>query len=314
MKPSLTLAWLSASWREAERQRADAVDVDHQYLGLLGVGGAAARLLGGHGITLASARLRAREALSDDLAGLGLASDALPEPLPFAATGEGGYKETARARAITDAASKAPDTFALLVALLQEPSGAVRRLVNADGVAPQELVAPLKEGSTDPFAAATVPVAPGLLPAPAFARAVGSYVSTPRARAADLLAAPAALPYFSAFGEGDVAPDGLSAELTRGSRSMTLGAELGREEEPGRDVLTWTMRILQAPRHAGEPLGYHRFTLTDGPGGTDLVHEYGYRTFGVLGRLLHPLTRHLAGGFGLQHQRYALAAYISETT
>ena len=31
MKFTLTQAWLSASWREADRERMDAVDVDHQY-------------------------------------------------------------------------------------------------------------------------------------------------------------------------------------------------------------------------------------------------------------------------------------------
>ena len=312
MKFTLTQAWLSASWREADRERMDAVDVDHQYLGLLGVGGAAARLLGSHGITLASARARVRETLAADLAGLGLESGGLPEPLPFAATGRSTFKETARAKAITDAASKAPDTYGLLVTLLQEPSGTVRRLVNADGVTPQDLVAPLKEGSTDPFGASTVPAASGLLPAPAYAREVTSYVSAPRAQVADALTRPEALPYFSLFADADVADDGLTATLHKGDKAMTVHAELSRDRTAERDELTWTMRMLDGPT-PGEPLNYHRLTLTDAPGGTDLTHQFGYRTFGTLGRLLHPITRLFAGGFGMQHQRYALAAYISET-
>ncbi len=311
MKFTLTQAWLSASWREADRERMDAVDVDHQYLGLLGVGGAAARLLGSRGITLASARTRVREALADDLAGLGLDSGALPDPLPFAATGTSTFKETGRAKAITDAASKAPDTYALLVTLLQEPSGTVRRLVNADGVAPQDLVAPLKEGSTDPFGAITVPAAPGILPAPSFAREVASYVSAPRAEAADALARPEALPYFSLFADAEVADDGVTATLRKGDKTMTVHAELSRDRTAGRDELTWTMRMRDG-RAPGEPLNYHRLTLTDAPGGTDLTHQFGYRTFGTLGRLLHPITRLFAGGVGMQHQRYAVAAYISE--
>lgn len=311
MKFTLTQAWLSASWREAERDRADAVDVDHQYLGLLGVGGAAARLLGGHGITLASARGRVREALADDLAGLGLASSALPDPLPFATTGNAPFKETARAKAITDAASKSPDTYALLVALLQEPSGAVRRLVNADGVTPQDLVSPLKEGSTDPFGPSSVPAVPGVLPAPAFARAVTSYVSAPREAVADTLSRPEALPYFSLFGNAEVSRDGLTATVNRGRSTLVVHAELSRHRTD-HDELLWTLRMVEG-RYGGQPLNYHRLILTDAPGGTDVTHEFGYRTFGVLGRLLHPVTRFFAGGFGIQHQRYALAAYISET-
>lgn len=314
MKFTLTSAWLAASWRESQRLRQDAMDVDHQYLGLLGIGGAAARLLGEHGITLASARNHVRDALTQDLSSLGITELTLPAPLPFLETGTGRFAETARAKVITDASAASPDTFALLVALLQEPSGLVRRLVHADGVLPQDLVGALRAGSTDPFRAETTRATGGILPAPAFARRITTYVPVPRDQAVDALARPQTLRYVSMFADADVTADGLSASVRQGSREAAVGAEL-LASEPHADhhtTLTWRLRALDG-RHAGQAFQYHRFTMRDAPGGAELDHEHGFHTFGLLGRLVEPLTRPLAEGFGMQHSRYALAAYVSES-
>jgi hypothetical protein len=47
MKLTVTQAWLNASAHEAGRVGAAAIDVDHLYLGLLGIGGAAAHACSG---------------------------------------------------------------------------------------------------------------------------------------------------------------------------------------------------------------------------------------------------------------------------
>lgn len=307
MKFTLHQSWLSASWREADSLCLDVVDLDHLYLGLLGVGGVAARLLGAHGITLASARERVRESITDDLASLGITEQTLPDPLPFAATGMGTYRETARAKDVLAAGVKAPDTYALLVLLLQEPSGTVRRLVHADGVIPQDLAAQLREGSTDPFAPTSVPAVAGLLPEPAHARRLTCYVSAPPERVAAALQSPAVLPYCASFGEAEVSADGLTAVMNRGKKSMTINANV----TTGNNAITWTLTLQDTP-YAGQGLNYHRFFLAEAAGGTELTHEFGYRTFGLLGRLIEPITMRFAGGIGMIHQCYALSAYISE--
>lgn len=304
---TLHQSWISASWREAQRLRLDAVDLDHLYLGLLGVGGVAARLLGEHGITLSSARERVRQSITDDLASLGITEQSLPNPLPFEATGTGTYRETARAKKLLSDGAKAPDTYALLVLLLQEPSGTVRRLVHADGVVPQDLAAQLRDGSTDPFTPTSVPPMAGLLPNPAYARRLTFYVSASPEKVAAALQSPAALPYFASFGDADVSEDGLTAVMARGNKSMTTSANV----TTGDNAITWTLTLKDTP-YAGQGLSYHRFTLTGTAGGTELTYEFGYRTFGLLGRLIEPITRRLAGGIGMLHQRYALCAYISE--
>ena len=82
MSMLLVSRWTGAAHLEAARTRTTEIDVDHLYLGLLAVGGQAARILGRHGVSLTSARRRVRESLTDDLSALGLdaATDILPPP------------------------------------------------------------------------------------------------------------------------------------------------------------------------------------------------------------------------------------------
>lgn len=162
MNITLALLWANASWREAARVGVREVDTEHLYLGLLALGGAAARLLGSHGVTLASARERVRDAQAADLRSLGIDPD--PLLLPPRQLREIGHPDlvfTPAARRIVDA--RHPDTYACLVELLKQ-ADAPRRLLAADGVLPNDLVAELKEGSDDALAAETVPPTPGSFP------------------------------------------------------------------------------------------------------------------------------------------------------
>lgn len=314
MKLTLTHAWLNAAALEAGRVGAATIDLDHLYLGLLGVGGAAARLLGRHGVSLTSARARVRDLLAADLAGLGVgeAATLLPEPLTQPADCFP-VDLSDRARPLVAASGKSPDTFALLLLLLQEPSGVVRRLVHADGILPQDLAAPLKEGSDEPYATDKATLLPGVLPRPAFARSVTHFVAASPDHVLAVLGDPAVLPLVGPGDDPDQDPttaDGIVLSSRGGHRSMRVRAAL-RPDADG-SGLTWVWELLDTA-WSGQNLTYHQFVANPAPGGTDLTHTLGYRTFGTVGRLMEPFTRRLAGGAGLMHQRYALAAHIAET-
>lgn len=310
MKLSLVNVILAAAHQEALRLRAAEVDVDHLYLGLLASGGSAARLLGRHGISLASARRAVQDAQSADLASLGVAASA-PAPLALDQVPEGDFRATARAKALMEAFDKASDSYGVLIALLREPSGTVRRLVNADGVVPQDLAPALKEGSDDPLAAEAVPVDPHLLPAPARAHRVRHFVSAPVHHVADALADPALLSRWAYDPERTEAlAGGETFRTARGKKTMTLRFHHTRRHEDDAEVVTWVQEMLDGP-HAGEPLLYDRFEVHPAPGGSEMVRTAGRRTFGLLGRLMAPTTDRFVG-WGLLHGGAHLAAAIAE--
>lgn len=313
MTLKLTTLWGNASWREAARVRAAEVDLDHLYLGLLAIGGSAAQLLGRRGITLTSARRRAREAMQEDLARLGLtdADDVLPPPLSIKDLGEGDWRPAPRTKELLDEVGKAPDTYALLVALLQEPSGTVRRLVAADGVVPQDLVPELKAGADDPYSAEGVPVIPGLLPGPARASRVRHFVPAPPEAVADALSDPAILALWAyAPEQATVDAAGTTVRYERGRKSMTVRHRVSRARESDAEVVTWVADMLDT-RYAGQPLSYDRFEARPAPGGTELALTRGRRTFGVLGALIAPIVG-LFNGWGMLHSMQVLAFVIAD--
>lgn len=287
MRDRLVTHWTTAASREAQKAGAGEVDIEHFYLGLIALGGAAAGLLGRHGITLASARARAREVVGGE-----------PGPAVPLRLGP-------RAQALVDRAS-APDTYGLLVALLQEPSGAVRRLVHADGVVPQDLAPALREGADDPYAAEPVPVEPGLLAAPARAQRVRHFVSAPTALVADALADPALLAVWAY----DPAHADETITHRRGSTTITLRAHHTRRREGDSEVIVWIHEARDAP-HAGEPLLYDRFDVSPAPGGCLMVRTSGRRRLGITGRLMAPLHDSLAG-WGMVHGTRAAALAIAD--
>ncbi|MFC4563643.1 Clp protease N-terminal domain-containing protein [Nocardiopsis mangrovi] len=119
---------------EAARTAHSEVGFEHLFLGVLTTGGPAARLLMDAGVGLAEARSAIDELLQEDLALLGI--DA---PLPAAA----GESEAAapsmlpfgpRLRELADDCPHAGGDQALLVALLDDEGGRIRRLLDRLGV------------------------------------------------------------------------------------------------------------------------------------------------------------------------------------
>lgn len=311
MSPKLVALWSQASWREAARIRAGEIDLEHLYLGLLALGGSAARLLGRHGISLASARARVREGREADGTSPGRTDAAALPPLTIRELGEGAWTATARADAVIAAAGKAADTFGLLVALLQEPTGTVRRLVGADGVTPQSLVPELKQGSDDQYVAERVPVDTAVLSTPARAHRVRFFVSAPPALVAGVLADPATLALWALDpAKSELSDGGETVRHRRGDTTMTLRYHHKRETAEGVETVTWIAEMLDTP-HAGEALLYDTFICTPAPGGTELVRTEGRRRFGVVGQLLAPLWDSFAN-WGMVHGMLGLSFGIAD--
>lgn len=309
MSLRLVALWSQASWREAARVRADEIDLEHLYLGLIALGGSAARLLGRHGISLASARRRVHERQGEG-AGDDPGAAAL-SPLTIRELGEGSWKATARADALMTAAAKAPDTFGILVVLLQEPTGAVRQLVGADGVLPQSLVPELKQGADDQYTTERVPVDTAILPAPARAHSVHFFVSAPPALVADVLADPATLALWAIDpAKSELADGGETVRHRRGDKTITLRYHHKRTMADGVEMVTWIAEMLDPP-HAGEALMYDTFTCTPAPGGTELVRTEGRRRFGVMGQLFAPLWDSFAN-WGMVHGMVGLSFGIAD--
>ncbi len=310
MSMQLTTLWTNAAWREAARVRAPEVDIEHLYLGLIAVGGAAAALLGRHGVTLASARQRMREAQAEDLASLGIDVADLPSPIHFLQLGDPAWKSTARADALIKTA-KTTDTYQLLVALLQEPSGTVRRLVHADGVVPQSLVPELKEGADDPYAPEKVKLDATLLPPPGRAYRLRRFVSAPADFVADALADPSTLALWAYDPTASQVSDGgLRNRLEKGGKSLTVRLACTRTTEGDAHVLTW-VQTAEDTRHAGQPLTYDRFEVHPVPGGSEIVRTSGRRTFGVIGWAMAPV-HDLFGSWGMLHTMQAIAFGIAD--
>lgn len=312
MKIALSMHWITAAWRESARTGARAIDVDHLYLGLLALGGAAARLLGRHGISLASARERAKEAQADGVRALGLDPTPLElPPRPLTDLGEADVQFTAPARALYDDLVKAPDSFALLVGLLKG-SEQVRRLVDADGVAPNELVPELRAGSDDPVRAEPVPPTPGLLPAPARAVRISGFVSLPPERLAAVLADPVSLTWWAYDPDrAEVTPGGEAARLRVGRSTMGVRFHLTQRESEGRHSLAWLEEITDG-EFAGQPLRHDRFDIVPAPGGSELTMTRSYRLFRLSGRLLAPFTGWMIA-IGTRHTLQMIAYGAAES-
>ncbi|MFT3875928.1 MAG: Clp protease N-terminal domain-containing protein [Propioniciclava sp.] len=282
MSVKLPALWSHASSREAARLGCAEIDLPHLYLGLFLLGGSAARLLGRHGITLASARRRVRDVLA-----VGDTVD-LP-PLTIRELGEGTWPATPRAEELIAAASKAPDTFGLLIALLKEPSATVRRLVGTDGVLPQSLVPELRQGSDDLYSTERVAVDDRILAAPARAHRARIFVAAPPSLVAGVLSEPGTLALWAADpAKSELSDDGETIRHRRGDRTLTLRYHHKHERTGDIETVTWIAEMLDPP-HAGQALLYDTFTCTPAPGGTELTRTAGRRRFGMAGRLLAPL-------------------------
>lgn len=269
------MIWVRASVHEAHRAGAPVVDVDHLFLGLLAVGGTAARILGRHGVTLDGARRRV---------------GVVGEPVD----GDEYWHATERARAIVDGSGSAGGTVDLLLRLLDEPT--VRDLVVAEGVDPQGLADELR-ATADGYTPEPVRPDPELLPTSAFAFRSTTFLSARAAPVTEALADPQVLRAF-AWGPGvKVDDDGLTGRRTRRGRTTTLRASL-------RDG-TWVFA-----GEGGTVMKYERFVVAEAPGGCEVVREHGYRVVGLAARLLQSLSGGPKGwdGVFVGHQ---IAAHVA---
>ncbi|MFT4295091.1 MAG: Clp protease N-terminal domain-containing protein [Micropruina sp.] len=313
MSTLLTSRWTGAAHLEAARTRTAEIDVDHLYLGLLAVGGKAARVLGRHGVSLTSARQRVQESLADDLSALGLdgAADVLPSPRAARDLDFTEWRATGRATDLVNHAKLKDGTGAALSALIAEPSGVVRRLLLADGVDPDELTFELAAAPSEPDAVERVAADPGLLPPPAWAQRIRHYLSSPSDAVADAIADPDLLATWAYDPkQAQVSDDGETIRHSRGRKSMTLRVHHTRRREGEADVITWIHEMTDGP-YAGQPLRYDRFEIRPAPGGAELVHTKGHRSFGTLGRLATALSSWFSG-MGMTYGAHRIGMEIAD--
>lgn len=284
MRVAPGMAWVTASTREALRLGAEQVGTAHLLLGLFAVGGEAARLLGGTGITLESARAV-------------IAGDAEP----CAIGDEAFWRPTPAARTVVDASARERHTLDILRGLLADTDA--REVIATAGADPSSLLRDDVPG--DVYIPQEVSADRSLLPGQAFAHSSSIFVSAPPEAVRSALADAASLRAFAWQDGAVVSDDGLSATRTTRSGNATLRAEL----IVGDDDLTWVFTALDGKR-TGQHAKYERFTLSAAPGGCDVAREQGYRLHGWLGRWAHRM-RGTAGGWDLAFGGHQLAAFIS---
>lgn len=288
---SHTLMLSNAAWRAAARLRHPAID-----LGLIAAGGPAARLLGENGLSLASARAAAETLASDELARLGIDAAALPMPprrqlaeLDPKVIGELAWAD--RARTLTEAIAKAPDTLAALATMIDEPSGTVRRLIERDGADPDAVREASLRGEGGRTLVDRVEVDTALLPRRGYALRTQGFVSESPSAIADVLSDPDNLRMWL-LPDGVLTPidGGVEVTVRHRKRAATSRWILTRGPLPQGEQLTWLATTLTEP-WAGQNERYCRFMLTEAPGGADVVLTVGYRTYKILGTALGPLIR-----------------------
>jgi len=121
-----------AAKEEASRYDLPQVDVDHLLLALLVGGGPAGELLRAQGVTLGAARRATEQVRADHIARLGIVPPAAaPGPIRNPAIGD--MEWTPRALKVVSSLGD-PDDLALLVGLLEEPSGLVVDVLSMAGV------------------------------------------------------------------------------------------------------------------------------------------------------------------------------------
>lgn len=311
MTSTLATLWLHSCWREAARSGARQIELDHLYLGVLGIGGDAARLLGRHGITLRSAREQVVERLLSEVGALSLdATTVVAPPRRLTELGDPNIPWSEPAHELLSSHSKAPDTFALLIGLLKEPSGRIRELVNADGVTPNDLVGELKAGSDEPTSPDRVPLGSSDLAPPARAYRIRRFAPVSPESALGALADPESLSWW-AFDPNHpcVEAAGTVATFRRGRRDLTLSYHLDRSVP---STVSWTA-IAQGGSWDGQPLHVDTFTATSAPGGCELERVSSRRAFGRVGTALAPLVLHL-GARALPRTTATVAYGVVEAT
>lgn len=318
---ALTLG--NAAALECARAHHETVDVHHLYLGLLASGGAAARVLGAHGITLPSARTASRAVRRADAGSVALDAQGDPESTPIPMEDlryqiVGDLPWTERASGLGPTPTSRKTDLTLLADLLDESSGVVRRIVAENGADPDALRAHVEDVIEN-----------GVEPAPQNGADCGEFL--PDASTASTastvtlehyLAEPVESVWASVCDPQHVIVWAGSPET---SRVVAGGVEttfdrLGNAgytrldpvlvEEPSADGarVVWQERHF-SDRLDGEPGGYYDLQLRREAEGTVLTVVRGIRTFGTFGRALLPIARRTtAAGLGTVVQDIAYAS------
>ncbi|SDN54824.1 Clp amino terminal domain-containing protein, pathogenicity island component [Actinomyces ruminicola] len=302
------IAWLACSSHEAARLRHPEVDVDHLLLGLIAEGGAAAALLGMHGVTLAGARQAIQELADTDLAALGVDAPTIRATAPPSALAAQAFSElgeipiSARAQQLVGARQASFNTsLSTLQALLDADTDAPMRLLAHLGVDPESLHAELTararrrpRGQDGTSRRDSAVVERDLLPdGPAAALCLTRFISAPSARVRAVLADPSLLHDWAVLPEEVRAthPDGIISRHDSRTGRRHLDLRWCRVE-PAPDSLVWAKTLLNGPNR-GQAFAYDRFDLRPAPGGCALTLTRAYRIWRLSGRLLHPVTRRL---------------------
>jgi len=301
MSTTHLFALITCSWYEAGRLRHPEVDLDHLLLGLLAEGGAAAALLGSHGVTLAGARGAIRDMADADLAAIGVDVSAMLKDLPERGGTEamGNFGEipmSARAQQlVSDRRSSFNTSLSTLRALLG--TEVVTRLLAGLGVDPDRLrtdLAAYEQRRPNPMPGPRVQVDHALLPdGPAAAMRMSRFISARPKQVCNVLADPSLLPSWAVLPEEVRAsqPDGITTRTKTRSGRRYVDLQW-RRVEPVPDSVVWARTMLNGPGR-GQGFAYDRFDLAPAPGGCALTFTRAYRIWNLSGRLLHPVTRRL---------------------
>lgn len=306
MKISLAVHWVNAAWHESVRVGSERIERPHLYLGMLAVGGAAARLLAQRGITLRSARdiVRARTQEQDAPSAV---NSNLPSPGGPVPLDDPSLPWEAGAKKVADKLRRSPDTYALIIGLLQDEDPTVRGLVAAAGVAPNELVAPLREGSDDAYSATRVPFDSQLLSPPAVALSMGRFVSTPASDLIEALSDPRSLAWWAYDPQTwHVSDGGERAECTQGRHHLSLRFHLTRDDGDAGPRLRWIGESMAADT-AGQAMRYDDFVVTQVAGGCEMQRTMGRRRSGPLPLFSGLFTDQLAA-VAMPHTTAAIAS------
>lgn len=305
--------YLTAGWREAARARDPYMDLDHLLIGLIAAGGPAAQLLTQHGLDLPSARTAASAVQADSVALLGVDAKAVPAsaPRPIRELNQGAAGDvpmSERMREFVNRTGGRASERDLLRALLAEPSGTIREMIEHAGADPEAVMADVDDAADwttpTPRRARTVESQARERTAavqlthfvPADVRLVRS-VAADHARASEWLMLP----------DVEQQEDGtLAGTWTKRSRTSTLRLALTVDCED---------RVRWSDQWDGGPWGWYELRLTPAEGGTLLTLIRAVHPLGRLGAALSPLIR-LTNGLGLlvraQNLSFACADAIDE--
>ncbi|MDN5893034.1 Clp protease N-terminal domain-containing protein [Arthrobacter sp. AOP36-A1-22] len=295
--------YLTAAWREAARAREPYIDLDHLLIGLIAAGGQAAQLLTRHGIDLISARSAAGAVHADAVALLGVDVRALPAPAPRPLNelnrgdvGEVPMNE--RADRLIDRLGVRATERDLLHALLAEPSGTIRDLIERGGADLETMTSEVVGGHAD-----WSPVAPQR------AQTVESQAETRMAAVQLTHFIPAERGLVrSVATDSTVAPQWLMVPDTTRQNDGTLVVDVTKRGRTRTLRLTPTADEDGHVRWDDQPLGWYELRFVAVDGGTILTLTRAVRPLGLLGAALIPLIR-LSNGLGLlvRAQNLALA-------